>query len=254
MATTQTPSLSFRKLLPIDKHPAYKNPSFNPDKVTTIRKGHVRFPGFGAFPIDVVFEQDRAIKLRDGVKIYTDVFHPVDKKVPAVLLWSPYGKGANESGPLNLNSMGPYRIGISYQRLSGYETFEGLNPAEWAQRGYAIVDVDARGVGHSEGNIHFWGPQEAEDVYDTIEWAIKQPWCDGSVVMAGNSWLAISAWNAASRFQHPALKAIAPWEGLTDVYKDQAVRGGRPAPPMFNQMIMGSFAGTYAETTCLFVI
>ncbi|KAK3673374.1 hypothetical protein LTR78_006607 [Recurvomyces mirabilis] len=70
--------------------------------------------------------------------------------------------------------MGPFRMGIPYQRLSGYETFQGLNPPEWAGRGYAIMDVDARGAQKSEGDIHFWGQQEAEDIYDTVEWLSKQ--------------------------------------------------------------------------------
>jgi hypothetical protein len=33
------------------------------------------------------------------------------------------------------------------------------DPAEWCQRGYAIVNVDARGAGHSEGDIVHWGDQ-----------------------------------------------------------------------------------------------
>lgn len=33
------------------------------------------------------------------------------------------------------------------------------DPAEWCQRGYAIVNVDARGAGHSEGDIAHWGDQ-----------------------------------------------------------------------------------------------
>jgi hypothetical protein len=32
----------------------------------------------------------------------------------------------------------------------------------------------------------------------------------------GNSWPAISQINFASRFTHPNLKAIAPWEGMTE--------------------------------------
>lgn len=37
--------------------------------------------------------------------------------------------------------------------------YQGPNPADWCARGYAIVDIDARGCGHSEGNIAFWGEQ-----------------------------------------------------------------------------------------------
>lgn len=70
--------------------------------------------------------------------------------------------------------------------------------------------------------------QEAQDIHDTIEWASKQSWCSGSVTMAGNSWLAIAQINYASRYSHPALKALAPWEGLSDPYRDTVGRGGIP--------------------------
>lgn len=60
----------------------------------------------------------------------------------------------------------------------------------------------------------------------------------------GNSWLAISQITFASRFNHPNLKAIAPWEGLTDPYKHHLCRGGKPAPGDFIELITGGFAGT----------
>jgi predicted acyl esterase len=68
--------------------------------------------------------------------------------------------------------------------------------------------------------------------------------------MAGNSWLAISQvvyiprpgidslsnfplsqWFIASS-QAPSLAAIAPWEGASDMYRDQSRRGGMPEPTM----------------------
>jgi uncharacterized protein len=110
-------------------------------------------------------------------------------------------------------------------------------------RGYAVVNVDAQGIGSSEGNAVFWGQQEAEDIYDTIEWISKQPWCNGSVGMCGNSWLAISQVNFASRLKHPAMKALAPWEGRIDVYRDTLARGGRKHNPALHQFLMAGFAG-----------
>lgn len=59
----------------------------------------------------------------------------------------------------------------------------------------------------------------------------------------GNSWLAVAQINFASRFSHRALKAIAPWEGMTDTYRQSRARGGASQIPRFNKMIMGSFAG-----------
>ncbi|KAJ5298049.1 hypothetical protein N7508_008298 [Penicillium antarcticum] len=167
-------------------HPAFSYNGFHPARVTNLPKGHVKKAGFQAFPVDVIWKQDCTITMRDGIKLYGDVFRPSQgNKVPAILPYSPYGKVA--SGVQNYDRMGPFRMGIPYQRLSGYETFEGPNPAEWAERGYAVVDIDARGCAHSEGNIVFWGQQEAEDIYDSITWVSQQPWCNGSVVLAGHS-------------------------------------------------------------------
>ena len=106
-----------------------------------------------------------------------------------------------------------------------------------------MANIDARGAGHSQGIIAARGRQEVEDVYDVIEWVSKQPWCNRSVAMAGNSWLAIAQINFASRMRHPVLKAIAPWESLTDPNRHIVARGGRPHVPGFQKLIRGAFAG-----------
>ena len=229
---------------PPEEHPVFTYHGFHPGKKTVLSQGHVRFPGHRAFTTDVLLEQDMAIPLRDGIKIYTDIFRPVDSDttpVPAIIPWSPYGKTG--TGPQSYDSMAPFRAGLEKSRTSGYEKFEAPDPAEWVPRGYAIINIDARGAGNSEGNIHFWGQQEAEDIYDTIDWLSKQPWCNGSVGMAGNSWLSIAQVNFASRLEHPALKALAPWEGLTDLYRDLVLRGGRNHNEAFHKIILKGFAG-----------
>jgi predicted acyl esterase len=47
--------------------------------------------------------------------------------------------------------MGPFNCGIDPASLSGWEKFEGPDPAEWVPRGYAIINIDARGSFDSEG-------------------------------------------------------------------------------------------------------
>lgn len=49
--------------------------------------------------------------------------------------------------------MVPGRFGVPQERLSGYEKFEGLDPAEWVAKGYAVANFDLRGVWDSEGII-----------------------------------------------------------------------------------------------------
>lgn len=47
----------------------------------------------------------------------------------------------------------PGRFGVPESQVSGYEKFEGLDPAVWPARGYAIVNVDLRGSWDSEGIV-----------------------------------------------------------------------------------------------------
>jgi len=92
-------------------------------------------------------------------------------------------------------------------------------------RGYAVVNVDSRGSGDSEGDLRFWGTLEGQDGHDFVEQIAAQPWCSGRVALAGNSWLAISQWFIA-REQPPHLTCIAPMEGLSDVLRENVGHGG----------------------------
>ncbi|KAH6711707.1 Alpha/Beta hydrolase protein [Leptodontidium sp. MPI-SDFR-AT-0119] len=118
-------------------------------------------------------------------------------------------------------------IGLRASQISGLEKFEAPDPAEWCPRGYALVQPEARGIHHSEGDFHQFGTQEAQDGYDLVEWAGTQPWSNGNVALVGNSWLGIMQWFIAAE-KPPHLKAIAPWEGAADFYRETLFRGGIP--------------------------
>ena len=70
-------------------------------------------------------------------------------------------------------------------------------------------------------------PLDAQDYYDLIEWAASQPWCAGRVGLMGVSYLAMSQWHVAA-LKPPHLRAIVPWEGVTDLYRELAFHGGIP--------------------------
>ena len=89
-------------------------------------------------------------------------------------------------------------------------------------RGGQLRPARGRDLG---GHRPICSDQEGEDVYDLIEWAAAQPWSTGAVGLVGVSYLAISQWEAAAQ-QPPSLKAICPWEGLTDPYRDLMLPGG----------------------------
>jgi predicted acyl esterase len=206
----------------------------------TLKAGFKIAPQFLSLPIEMVFEKDIAVELRDGVTIYVDVFRPVGaEKVPVIVAWSPYGKGQGTS----VSVMGVFGlVGLSNKIVSGLEKFEGPDPAYWCAQGYAICNPDIRGVVDSEGDSVLWDRQEGRDCYDLIEWLAEQEWCTGRVAMSGTSYLAVSQWFAAAE-QPPHLAAINPWEGVSDVYRDLVMRGGMPDIGFARQLQDGSFFG-----------
>jgi predicted acyl esterase len=218
-------------------HPAARYPGFRPEE-KLLRAGTVVKPGARPLDCDINLIQDVGVALRDGTSIFIDILRPVgETRVPAIVSWSPYGK---QGGVLVLDDI-PGRAGIPRAWLSGLEMFEGPDPGYWCAHGYAVVNVDVRGAFSSQGDIHFWGRQDGRDGHDLIEWLGVQPWCNGKVGLSGNSWLTIAQWFIAA--EQPAhLAAIAPWEGWTDFFRCDVVRGGIPDIG-FNEHMLSLFSG-----------
>lgn len=177
----------------------------------------------------IICEQDVAVEMRDGAKLYCDIFRPVssgpDEQVPAILAWSNYGKRPNE---YRTGKDIAYTPGVPEGAISPMAKFEAADPSYWCNNGYAVINIDIRGVGYSDGYQDQFGIQDGEDGYDFIEWTAQQPWCNGKVTMAGSSALAISQWHIAAQ-QPPHLACIAPWEGMSDMYRESLYEGGIPA-------------------------
>jgi hypothetical protein len=171
----------------------------------------------------VLIEHDVPVPMRDGVRIYVDVFRPADENllVPPLIAWGPYGK----HGPTRMDKQFP-KAGIT-ANLSSYTAFEAPDPLHWVPLGYAVLNVDPRGTWFSEGTASYLSPEEAQDEYDLIEWAGSQPWSNGKVGLSGVSYLASSQWNVAA-LNPPHLGAINPWEGFSDSYREVVRHGGMP--------------------------
>jgi putative CocE/NonD family hydrolase len=139
-----------------------------------------------------------AVPMRDGVKLYADVYRPAAAgKYPVLVIRTPYG----------------------VQRDGVHQ-----NCIEFAQHGYAVVNQDVRGRYESEGE---WEPfrHEARDGHDTIEWAARQPWSNGKVATQGGSYLGHVQWAAASQ-NPPHLVAAFPAVASTSIYHNWAYSGG----------------------------
>ena len=206
----------------------------------TLKAGFQVAPPFRPIPVDIVFDKDVAVKLRDGVTIYVDMFRPAGaEKVPVIVAWSPYGKAQGTSTSV----MGVFGlVGLSNSIVSGLAKFEGPDPAYWCAQGYAICNPDPRGIIDSDGNSVLWDRQEGRDCHDLIEWLADQNWCNGKVGMSGTSYLAVAQWFTAAE-QPKHLAAINPWEGVSDVYRDLLMRGGMPDTGFGQRLQEGSFFG-----------
>jgi uncharacterized protein len=163
----------------------------------------------------LLIEKDVEVPMRDGARLMADVFRPKDgTRVPALLNLGPYQKDKVWIPPDTLE-----------EKPNPLMNWETVNPLWWVPRGYAAVRVDGRGSGKSPGQCEPWSLAESIDFYDAIEWAAAQPWCNGNVGLSGISYFAINQWFVANH-QPPSLKAIIPWEGFADIYRDALFHGG----------------------------
>lgn len=103
--------------------------------------------------------------------------------------------------------------------------WETVDPEKWIPEGYAVARIDSRGCGRSEGVIDNWTIQEAKDYAECIEQIATLPWCDGNIAGLGISYYAIMQWAVAAQWP-PHLKAIIPFEGASDLYREFARHGG----------------------------
>ena len=132
------------------------------------------------------------VAMRDGVRLSANVFLASERgRVPAILVRTPYGKGAD--------------ITANYQAF--------------VDHGYAIVVQDVRGRYESEGAFQPL-TQEVQDGDDTLNWIARQPWSDGKIGMMGGSYVGIVQWKAALA-NNPHLKAIFPVVSGFDDYRDR---------------------------------
>lgn len=158
-------------------------------------------------PADSLFTRaDAMIPMRDGARLYTQVFTPTrtGEQFPILLIRTPYGTGQLTSASL------------------------AAAIPELTADGYIFVFQDIRGRFKSEGEFVMLrqprDPQdkkaidESTDTYDTIEWLLKNtPNHNGRVGMAGTSY---GAWLTVVGMldPHPALKAAVPQASPADMW------------------------------------
>ncbi len=206
----------------------------------------LRHPPITVYPMpaDVVKDEDVAVQMRDGVTLRLNLYRPANAPgpVPVLLSAHPYRKDALPKLKRGTWSVNPqFRIMNQPEplRISDQTSWEAPDPVWWVHHGYAVANLDTRGGGRSEGRGDLLSDQEADDIAQVIAWLADQPWSSGRVGMLGVSYLALSQYKVAA-LNPPALKAICPWEGFTDAYRDFFTSGG---------VVENGFARVWLEIT-----
>ncbi|QUN32722.1 CocE/NonD family hydrolase (plasmid) [Cupriavidus sp. KK10] len=171
---------------------------------------------------------DVEIPMDDGLVVRADVFRPKEEgRYPVLMSYGPYAKGLpfQVGFPAQWQSLTTKHPEILKGSSSKYANWETADPERWVPLGYICIRVDSRGAGRSPGVIDCFSPREAQDFYDCIEWAAKQPWSNGKIGLAGVSYYGATQWLVAAK-RPPHLAAICPFEGFSDYYRDACRHGG----------------------------
>ncbi len=147
------------------------------------------------------------LPMRDGVELYIEVTRPkAEGRFPVIAEISPYhGTIYDRDGIRMLPDDGGL---VDY----------------FVPRGYAVMMVDLRGTGKSQGCLDHMGPKDQGDAKEAIEWAARQPWSNGRVGAIGHSYP--GGTSVMSLAQHPkGLATIVVSAGLGQMYEHQFQAG-----------------------------
>jgi putative CocE/NonD family hydrolase len=116
---------------------------------------------------------------------------------------------------------------LPYRKRDGYRYRDDVAGAFLAKAGIALIRVDIRGTGESDGSmIDEYSPTEQTDALAVLDWIAHQPWCNGNVGMRGISYGSFTALQAAAKAPS-SLKAIVSTCGTEQRYPDDIhYRGG----------------------------
>src|SRR5271156_5230157 len=167
-------------------------------------------------PYAVTFERNVAMKTRDGVTLYADIFRPkADGRFPVLLQRTPYNKNN----------------GVIF----------GVRAAA---RGFVVIFQDVRGRYSSEGE---WYPfkHESDDGYDSVEWAAALPYSNAKVGMFGGSYVGATQMLAA--IAHPPhLAGICPVVTASNYHDGWTYQSGA-----FEQWFNESWTSGLAQDTLI---
>src|SRR5213594_971492 len=143
---------------------------------------------------------DVRIPMSDGVLLDSDEYIPTTGcPCPTILVQTPY-------------------------RKSGAGVSEGNTI--FPSNGYAMIVVDVRGTGSSEGMWDSFGAREQQDSVALVQRAASRPFSNGVVGLSGVSYSAINQFLTVEQPGTAAVKAIFPIVPMSDAYRDVTWAGG----------------------------
>lgn len=151
------------------------------------------------------------VPMPDGVRLAVDVFLPRRRasqaRVSCVLQFTRYWRAFRWDHPA--------------PKPGGFVELQA-----WLDRGFARVNVDARGSGASFGfRPTEYSPAEVQDQQHILDWIAAQPWSNGRVGTVGVSYSGNAA-ELAMVGNHPALRATIPRFTDLDWYEFILFPGG----------------------------
>ncbi len=164
--------------------------------------------------VHMKFDYDVPVPMSDGIVLRANVFRPDDTATrPVIITMSPYGKDYDfklSSAPQWQFLTGKYPTTLCAHSSCTHWVWETVDPEVWVPDGYAVVRVDARGSGRSQGVGDHLSTRQASDYAEAIEWAGVQPWSSGKVGTLGISYYSWMSWLAAAQ-NPPHLAATIVW-------------------------------------------
>lgn len=168
--------------------------------------------------------QSLYVSMRDGVRLAVDLSLPRNllhtDKLPALFAATRYWRAQQLKAPFS------WFLSLPDSARDFFTAY-----------GYAVLRIDMRGTGASEGNQpHPWPVSDLFDLYDLVEWVTRQPWSNGQVNGFGNSYQATTA-EMLGACGHPAVASALVRFNEYDAYTDIAFPGGVP-----NEFILTKWA------------
>lgn len=166
-------------------------------------------PGPARFGAEVV--EDVPVTMDDGVVLNASIAYPTD-----------LASGRRAAGP--------FPVVVEHMPYVQFAVPVKVNPF-FAEHGYISVQVRARGLGKSGGEVQFLSPREGLDGKAIVDWAAHRlEGSDGRVGLIGCSWPGAIAMTGAAAVGpgSPLKAAVAACSGMENMHRQSWLNAGLP--------------------------